>query len=804
MMNSLFSDLRHGVRSLRSSPGLVATSVLSLALGLGVNLTLFTAIGAVFFFEPTVADRDRVVSIEPGNSDQFSYLNYRDLLESGAFESATGYRGAALNMRANGVTERIEGLAVTPNFFEFIGVAPALGRHFAAAEAVPERQPRVAVLSHPFWQRRFGGNASVIGRDLTLNGETFAVIGVLPEIRPVTMLQDPDVYVPISPVVLASVDNRQNGNALTVLARMPPGMTREQALAALNTVNRRLEQAYPVVNQEMGQPARVRPLSGGDLAGSAQQVVIPAVLLMLFGLVLLSACANVAGLLLARAAGRQREMAVRFALGARRIQVVRLLLAESFGLAILGMVAGGILAFWLMRVLSVMTLPGGEVLNLSLEPSFGTGAYAMALLVATGVLCGLAPALRSTNRQLVSVIRESASLGVTRRLWLRHALVVGQVVACVVLLVMSSLLLRSLMRVTVMDPGFDINRGLVASVAVSAEGYLADGGLPLGERLVERLERVAGVESVSFANMLPLGNSTSASRLSAEGANTVGPRTYVNSIAPDYFATLGIPLVRGRDFNASDRLGGPPVAIVTEAFERAYFAGQGALGKRVRRSPHEPFFEIVGVAGDHMYGSYGDLSTPVFYMSYTQQPRVSTQVRPVVMAIRTNDSPAALVREVRQTIAAVDSSVSADVQTLRGATSFELGARGFVTRLLASAAALGLLLATIGLYGTMAFVVVTRTSEIGLRMALGATAGQILGKVLGQGLRLVGVGLGIGAAISLALAQVAAGLLAGLSPADPVAFAGTATLLLLVGAAACYLPARRASSIDPIVALRRL
>jgi predicted permease len=482
------------------------------------------------------------------------------------------------------------------------------------------------------------------------------------------------------------------------------------------------------------------------------------------------------------------------------------LLAESFGLSILGTIAGGILALWLNRALSVLLLPGGEQLNLALDPSLSMGAYAVLLFVVTGVLCGLAPALRSSRRSVVDVMQGSGSPGVTGRLRLRHAFVVGQVVACVILLALSSLLLRSLTRATTMDPGFDMEHGVVAAVSMDASRYLADGGLTLGERLVERVEQLPGVESASFANILPLGTDASATRLNVEGtsSNTFGPRAYVNSVAPDYFATLGIPFAAGRDFNTGDREGGPAVAIVTEAFARAYFPDQSALGKRVRVSETQPYIEIVGVVRDHMYAGYGDASSPIFYTSYTQQPRISTQIRPVFLNVRTTRPPASLLREIREAVASVDANVSADVRTLREATGFELGLRRFGTRLLGSAGALGLLLAMMGLYGTMAFVVATRTPEIGMRMAMGATTSRILRGVLAQGLRLVGAGIAIGTVIALAAARLAIGLLAGLSPADPVTFAGTAMVLAAVGLAACYVPAKRASAVDPMVALRRL
>jgi putative ABC transport system permease protein len=795
--------MRHAIRSLRRSPGLVVTSLLSLSLGLGVNLAVFSAIQAIFFAEPSLADPSRVYAVQPGNSNQFSYLNYRDLRDSGIVESAAGGRGVTLNLRAGSETQRVDAFAVTANFFEFIGIPVALGRPFSEAEAAPERNRRVAVLAHQFWRSHFNADPSVVGRELTINGEAFAVIGVLPDgYRSVRMFEAPDVYVPISALVLPTVNDRSNGNALNVLARLHRGTTREQAQQALMNLGRRLEQAYPADNMGMGQTAQVIGLRGGEFADSPAQIAGPAILLMLFGLVLLSACANVAGLLLARAAGRQREVAVRVALGASRAEVMRLLLAESFGLAAAGTVLGALLSVWMMRAVNLISIPGAGSITLGLEPSMAMALYAVGLLIVTGMLCGLAPAWQATRRDVASVLQGSASHGVTGRLRLRHAFVVGQVAACLIFLVLSSLMLRSFMRVTTMDTGFDVERGLVAQVYIDAGRYAADGGLPLGERLVERLSQLPGVEAASFANILALGTDRSMATFEAPTGGR-GARTYVNSVSPRYFDTLGVPLLRGRDFNAGDRPGGPPVAIVSEAFERTYFSGQSAVGQRVRRLPNEPFFEIVGVVRDYMYGGYGDDSTPLFFTSYLQQPRVSTQVRPVVVHVRAS-SPAALVTDVRRAIAGVDASAAFDVQTLRQATGVEPALRRFGTQLLAAAGALGLLLAMIGLYGTMAFVVATRTSEIGLRMAIGATTTQVLRGVLASGLKLVGVGVVIGAVIALGVARLAVDMLAGLSPADPVTFFGTAVILMTVGLAACLIPARRASAVDPMVALRRL
>ena len=804
-MNAVFADLRHAIRSLSTSPGLVMVSVLSLALGLGVNLTLFTAIQGIFFYEPTLVEPERVVSVQPGNSNQLSYLNYRDLRDADIFESVAGYRRMGVILRDGGPPKSLSGIVVTANFFEFLGVPLAAGRPFSETEALPERQPRMVVLSHRFWMRRFGGDASAIGRTLTLNGESFAVVGVLPEVRPVAMLEDPDVYVPISQLVLPTVTDRNNGNALAVLGRLRRDMTREQAATAVTALAQRLERDYPADNADMGRRAAILPLRGGELAGSSEQLIVPAVLMALFGLVLLSACANVAGLLLARAAGRQREIALRVALGASRTQVVRLLFAESFGLAVFGTIVGAILSLWLTHVLNTMSV-GGTGLNVGLAPSGLLAAYGLTLLAATGLLAGLAPALRTTKQNITAAMHSGGSAMATQRLRLRHAFVVGQVAACMILLVLSSLMLRTLTRIATMDPGFQIERGVVAIVGVDPNRYAVDGGLELGERLADRIQALSGVESVSFANMLPLGTDRSRSRLQVAGAsnNGGGAAAYLNSVAPGYFATLGVPFVRGRDFAPRERRGSPPVAIVTESFERAYFQGQSALGQRVRRSDTEPYAEIVGVVRDHMFGSYGDSATPVYYMSYLQQPRVSTQVRPLILQARVNVPSAAVLRQVEEAIADVDPTVLAIVRTLRDVTSSEARRRGLVSSLLGSAGMLGLVLAMIGLYGMMAYVVATRTSEIGLRMALGASSRDVLAGMLTQGLKLVGIGLGVGTFVALPVALAARSQLAGLSPADPIAYGGTAALLALVGAAACYWPARRAAAVDPIVALRRL
>jgi predicted permease len=805
-MDNLLADLRRATRVLMASPGLVLVSVLSLGLGLGANLTLFSFLRAAFFYQPEVSQPDRVVGVRPGNSNQYSYLNFRDLQDSGIFESVAGFRRVQLNLRADGEPERVPGLAVTADFFTALGIPAAIGRTFDAAQAAPERQPRVAVLSHAFWQRRFSGSVATIGQSVTINGEPFDIIGVLPDgHRAITPRADPAIYVPISALVLPTIDDRSNGNALDVLGRLRPGTTREQAQAAVTVLGQQLAKAYPDDNNGMERPATILPLRIREFGGWQEPVLISAILFALVGLVLLSACANVAGLLLARNAHRQRDIAVRVALGAGRGRLLQMLLTESFGLALLGVVAGAALFLGLARVLQTVGLPAilGSV-TVQLDADAGVLVFALGLTVVTGILCGLVPAWRATQANVVTEIKSGDGHGASARLWLRHAFVVAQVAVSVILLVVSSLLVRSLVRVRTLDPGLDLDRVVVAMVNVDAQRYALDGGLPLSQRIIERVESMPGVEAASVAGILAMGPDMSATRLQVDGEapGTIGARTLLNSVGPRYFATLGIPFVSGRDFAPTDRDGAPTVAIVNEALARVYFPGESALGKRVRRSEREPYSEIVGVVRDSKFGSMGEEPTPVFYSAYMQRPRISTQIRPVIVHVRTAGVPAAIVPELRRAIAGVDPTVVADVRTLRDATGGEAQLRQFGTQMIGAIGAVALLLATVGLYGMMAFVVSSRTREIGTRMALGAGGGRILRNVLTQGLRLVAIGIAIGGALSWMLAQLLRGALAGLSPADPIAFGSAILVLTLTGIAAIYIPARRAAALNPVDALR--
>ena len=796
-------DLVHAWRSLRRSPVLVLVATLSLGLGIGVNTALLGALSTIFLRVPTMVDPAGVVGIEPGNSDQFSFLNYRDLQDSRIFADVVGSRRTVLNLRSGDTVERISGLAVTANFFEGLGVGAGRGRVFTRDEAGPERDPRLAVLSYACWQRRFGGDPAVLGRVLNLNGQSFLVLGVLPErYRPVTPFMPPDLYVPVSALVLPHLNRRANGNGLTVLGRLPHQSTPEQARAAVTALGERLERTYPTENEGFSRPARVFPVRGLQVRGAPEVIAVPVLLLVLFGLVLLIACSNVAGLLLARATARRGELAIRVALGASRSRLIQSMLVESFLLALLGAGAGSLLAVWLLQVLSVVTLPSQQPIHLGLEPDFTLYMVGLGLALASGLLCGVVPALRASNVSVVAEVQHTGSRSITGRLWLRHSLVVGQVAASVVLLVVSSLFLRSLVRIATLNPGFDLDHGLVATLYLEPNQYAGDSAALFAARVLERMDSIPEVRSSTVASVIPLAGDRSAARFQVHGRPTAsGARTYLNNVGPRYFDTMRIRLLRGRDFRQGDRRGSPPVVIVNEAFQRAYFPGEDAIGQHVGYG--EPFSEVVGVVEDSAYASVSEAPTPVLYFSYAQVPSLSTQARPLMVHLRTDGDPAGAIRSVSRAIADIDNRLAFEVRTLREATTFEFDVRRLGSTLLGALGAVGLVLAMIGLYGIVAYAVASRTSEIGIRMALGASSRRVLWSVIGQGLRLVGIGLAVGSGLSLLLTHVIADLIGGVSPSDPIAFAGTAIVLGFTGLVASYVPARRATQIDPLTALRQ-
>ena len=792
-IETVAQDLRYGTRNLRRAPGLVAVSVLSLGLGIGLNLSLYAGVTTIFRHQPTMMDPVRVIGIEPGNGRQFSYQNYRDLRDSGILSDVVGFRMSAMNRRVGDAFERLSVLVVTDNFFDGLAVRARFGRTFSASEAAPERAPRAIVLDHPYWNARFGADPNAIGRTMILDGETFTVVGVLPEdYKSVTGFMAPSAYVPVSALTLPTLNDR-GSPTMSVLARMAPDETAERAQARVTAIGAELERRFPTLNEGMSRPAKAFPADAMQFRGTPIGFrLFPIVLLVLFGLVLLIGSVNVAGLLLARAVSRQHELTIRSALGASRCRVIQALLSESFLLSLLGAAAGVALTDILSRSAIFASM---RPLQRALSPDRQLLLPGLFLVALTTVLCGVAPALRSSRIDLLAALRKGAS-GATGRVNLRSAFIVGQVALSLTLLVVSSLCLRSQMRIVGLDLGLDLDHGVVTRFNVEPVRGPLVARLAFADRVVERIEQLPGVQSVAVTGVVPLGGDALVASFHPAGRTDIpGTRPSTLSVGPRYFETLSIPVMQGREFEATDRDGMAPVAIVNQTFANTYFPGQRALGQRVEIGG-EANAEIVGIVRDSKIDTIGEAPKSVVYYPFAQRPR-----RLTILA-RTAGNPALTLPAVRTTLTEIDATANVTIGTLRDAASMELSMRQAGTLMVGTIGIVGLLLTAIGLYGVVSYLVASRTAELGIRMALGATTRQLHREVLRHAIRLVGAGIVIGAAASLLVTPALATFLAGLSPADPVAFVAAATVLLLVAFVASYVPARRVARVDPLIALR--
>jgi predicted permease len=794
-IDAFWQDIRHGVRSLRRSPGLVAVSALSLGLGIGLNTILFMGIRTVYGHEPTMVAAEEVVGVEPGYANQFSYPDYVDLKSSGIFTDALGFRTGGLNLGSTGRVTPTSLLVVTANFFDMLGVRTQAGRTFTAVEAAPERNPRLAVVTASFWKNRLGGDPAAIGETLVLGGEPFTVIGVLPDdYRAVFGWIGPQIYVPASRLTLSALDDR-GAPSLSVLARLPPNTTTAQAQAAVTTFVAALERTYPDRLTAKGRPVRIFPAQAVQFRGAEiGYEAFRTLSLMTGALVLLIACVNVAGLLIARTAERRREIAVRVAVGAGRARVVQAMLVESLLLVVTGGVVGLALAYalgWAPVASEMAPLRNVMALDARMLP------YALPLILLTTLVCGVIPALRATRARVLDDVRQSGE-GATPRTWMRQTLVVGQLAMSLFLVVATLLFVRSQIRIGHTDLGFDLDHGVVARFGLDQREYPGEARAVFAERLVDRIAQLPGVSIATVANFIPLGGDSLLRSFHPAGRTDIpGTRPSTYSVGPDFFRALGIRLVKGREFSRTDRAGSAAVAIVNDTFAKTYFKGQDAIGQHVQ-TEDELDAEVVGVVRDHRIGTIGEAPQSVIYYPFFQRPRN------LIVHARTSSSPDGLVAPLLRAIDDVDATVPVGAMTLRNATSLEMTMRRLGTVLMGVMGAVGLLLAMIGLYGVMAYVAASRTAEVGIRMAFGASQLRIRREMLQRALKVVGKGVALGALASLGLTPLFRTFLAGVSPFDPVAFAGAAILLTMIGILASYLPARRSSQLDPMRALRQL
>jgi putative ABC transport system permease protein len=813
-MQTFWQDLRHGARMLVKNPGFTVIAVLTLGLGIGAVAAIFSVVDAVLLRPLPYKEPERITLVQqhmPKLDWYFGGVSAPEMLDyiagNETFAEMAGYGIINLNLTGELEPRRIEVARVSPGLFPLLGVTPLLGRGFTVEEDEVGKN-RVVALSEGLWRRHFGADPNIVGRTVKLDEASFTVVGVMPaRLRfPAAgaAYADPvELWTPLALTDDEKLARRRDSN-FNLIGRLKPGVGIEQAQANMAAVAARIEREYPDIYQGN---TRIAATAVSLTEKMTQKVRL--VVLMLFGavgLVLLIACANIANLQLARAAARRKEIAIRSALGARPWRIARQTLTESLLLALIGGVAGALIAVWALDLI-VKFGPGmaprlGEV---RLDPR----ALGFTLLVTllAGILFGLAPALQSARVGLTEALNESgraSGAGGREGARLRNALVILEMAMAVVLLVGAGLLINSFVRLLRTPPGFNPEGVIVARTTLPAARYPeAERGKEVYRRALERIAALPGVQQVSVASALPLISDWQIGFLVEGRGEREGYTAYGSWVSNDFFRAMGIPLNRGRVFTDEDRADTTPVVVINEAMARRFWPGQDAVGKRVRWggwNPPQGWLTIAGVVGDVKFSSLEAESPPTIYMPVFQIPRIR---RDAVFIARTTVDPSSLAAAMRREIAAVDADLPVyDVRTMNQVIAESVAQRRFTMGLLAIFAFAALGLAALGLYGVLSYAVTQRTREIGLRMALGGRRLDVLGLVVGQGMKMAMIGALAGLIASLALTRLMKGLLFGVSASDPLTFIAVALLLATVALVACWIPARRATKVDPMVALR--
>jgi putative ABC transport system permease protein len=818
-MKALWRDLRQTFRTLRGNPGFTASVVLSLALGIGVNTAVFSWIDAALLRPLPIAEPERVVSVHTvlANNPAYltvSYLNYLDYRDDNkVFSDLVVYQPAKFSLVSGGEPELVNGQLVSGTYFDMLGLRPAAGRFFNPEEnAVPGREP-VVVLGHGLWRRRFGGDPGLVGRTINLNGRPFTVIGVAPAgFLGARILEPAELWVPLMmyqevlPARLAKIFDQRRAIILFCLGRLKPGVEIERAEAAMKTVASRLEREYPDANR--GRSLALLPIQRFTISPNYRDnyVLAASVLSGIVALVLLTACANVANLLLARWLSRRKEVAVRLALGASRPVLLRQLLTESATLGLLGGAVGLLVAdlvrrlLWLSRPIAVP-----ESLDVGLNPR--VLAFTLVVSLVTGLLFGLAPALQSSRSDLVSALRNQAALPARPggRLGVRDLLVVVQIAVSLISLVGAGLFLASSKAAEGIAPGFETRRMLLVSFDAGAQGYDEARGQRLYRQMVERVEALPQVRSAAVAEYAVLLGDVGLRRtVVAEGKEPPpgenGYMVQLNGVSHRYFETVGIPILRGRGFTEEDRQGGKPVAVVNEELAARVWPGEEAVGRRFQffGAAAGEAVEVVGVARNSKYGFLGEQTPMYLYLPMTQSYGSAATLH-----VRTERDPSDAIGRVRRTVRELDPRLPlVDVRPVTRVLDDALWAPRTAARLLAGFGLLALALAAIGIYGVMSYLVRQGRREIAVRLALGAQRRDVLGHVIRRGMGAAAAGVAAGLLIAFAVTRTASALLYGTNPMDPLAYGIAALLLAVVALAASWLPARRAAAIDPILVLR--
>ena len=802
VLETLWQDVRYGARQLLKNPGFTSVAVLTLALGIGANTAIFSIVDGVLLKPLPYDQPGQLVQVweapGPGKRNTVSPGAFLDWQEhSVIFESLSLRQNTAMNLTGDGEPERLSGLAMSASGLQLLRARPLLGRTFASDEDQPGKD-KVVVLSHGFWQRRFGGETSIIGRMIQLSDESYTVIGVLP---PLFALPRADAEFVVPRAVASEDANQRSAHWLQVIGRLRPGVTVEQASVEMNALAARLKALYPAFKKDWG--VAVVPMQE-QITGNIRPTLL--VLFGAVGFVLLIACANVANLLLAKASGRQREMAIRAALGASRWRTIRQLLVESVLLSATGMLVGLLLAFWIVNTITHLTalnLPRAKEVGLDLRVL----GFALLASLLAGVAFGLVPALQTSRPNLNDMLKEGVrSSGTGPRRRVRSSLIVAEVALSLVLLIGTGLLLNSFVRLTRVPSGLIPHNVLTMQVTLPEKKYPDDERrASFFKRVLERIGKLPGVEAVGVIWTMPMAGYSPDTSFSVSGRPRqpeTGYSTDFDFCTPDYFRAIGIPLLKGRSFEPRDSADAPRVVIINEALAREYFPNKEPLGQRIHlervAGKLDEGWEIVGVVGNVRQRGLWEGVRPCVY-----RPLAFIRSGNGHLVVRTASALTAFGEGVRKVILEVDPNQPvANIRTMDDVLAASVAQRRFTMTLLGGFAGAALLLAAIGLYGVIAYAVQQRTREIGIRMALGATRRNVLGLVLRQGINLAGIGVVVGIAAALGLTRVLTKLLYEVKPIDLPTFGGVSLVLLLVALLASWLPARRATKVDPMKALR--
>ncbi|HZN07798.1 MAG TPA: ABC transporter permease [Pyrinomonadaceae bacterium] len=814
-MSLIAKEIVYAARTLLKRPGFSLVAILTLALGIGANTAIFSLVNTVLLRSMPVEQPGEVVAMNMRRKDDsmsaMSYPNYRDFRDRNEVLSGLlVYRFVPLSLSRSGANERIWGYEVSGNYFDVLGVKPIHGRTFLPEEDKTRLTHPVVVLSYDGWQRRFAGDPNVVGTDVLINNHQFRVIGIAPEgFKGTEQVYAPELWLPIAMMEWVEpgsnwVDQRADSNLFAV-GRLKPGIDAIQAEASLNLLAQQLAKEYPDSNEgqsvKLGPPGFILP----ELRGAV--VSFTWVMMAAVALVLLVTCTNLAGLLLARATDRRREIAIRLAMGANRFRLIRQLLTESLLLSLAGGAAGVLLAVWMVKFLLAFKPPIDFPLTLELGIDWRVLLFSLGVSLTAGVVFGLAPALQSTRPNLLHTLKDTAAQGGAGRTRLRSVLVVAQIAISLVVLIAAGLVVRTLQRLQTMNPGFDPQNALTMSFDLALQGYDDARGQQFYRELPERVRALPGVKSAAIASYVPLSLEYNSRNIYVEGeavergANQ--PLSMNAAAGPRYFETMATPVLYGREFNEQDQAKSELVAIVNEPFVRrlmpAVKTPAEAVGKRVSFGDASgPFMRVVGVVREGKYFNIAEDPRPFIWTPLTQDYRSHG-----ALVVRATGSPDSLFGAVRGEVNRLDPNLPLfDVKTLTEHLRLALFPARVAAMVLGVFGFVALLLSAIGIYGITSYAVAQRTHEIGIRMALGAQVGDVLKLVLTHGLKLTMIGAAIGLVGAYLATRAITSVLYGVSATDPLTFGLVSVLLIGVALVACYVPARRAMKVDPLVALR--